>query len=158
VQRPSDDVLRALGRLTWAAINAENRARAIVETIFGGGPELGPIGTALADAINRLTGIEQEPAVLNAIAWLRSAEVALNARNTVMHSVPLVLFDRDSNGRRYESDRPALQYVPRRGGHGVRRNLTEAALDDVSQHLESLVDTWVPIREGLLDLSRPSPR
>ena len=90
--------------------------------------------------------------VHDAIAWLSEAELALKARNQVMHAVPLVLFDRDSDGRRIESDRSALRYVPQRGGADVRLELTSASLDDISQRLETLVDTWVSVREGLVDL------
>ena len=68
-----------------------------------------------------------------------------------MHAVPLVLFDRDSDGRRIESDRSALRYAPQ-GAAPTFGSSSSASLDDISQRLETLVDTWVSVREGLVDL------
>ncbi len=75
--------------------------------------------------------------VHDAIAWLSEAELALKARNQVMHAVPLVLFDRDSDGRRIESDRSALRYAPQ-GAAPTFGSSSSASLDDISQRLETL--------------------
>jgi hypothetical protein len=88
---PSNDVLLELGRLTWAAINLEDVVYTVCDCVKPSfdPPGAQPIGSAIARARKDLRDTGDAALRLRADSWLAAAGEALEARNTVLHSMPV---------------------------------------------------------------------
>src|SRR5665647_106216 len=90
-----DAVLIELGRLTWSAIHLEDLTdslcHVVVHTNRRG--DRTPIGRKIKDALEELSRWEDGGSDVDRIrGWLATSQLALEKRNALLHSVPLIQF------------------------------------------------------------------
>jgi len=134
-------VLTELGRLTWSAIHLDDLTDALcrqVEHKERPREDRRPIGRKIDDALKALglwEGDESEAGQIR--AWLLRAQRALEKRNAVLHSVPLIVFDERS--RRIGH---ALGEMPRGERPYYERWLGASELREVREELDGALEGW----------------
>jgi hypothetical protein len=139
-----DDVLIELGRFTWAAIFLEDYANGVCSFIHYSNPreDRRSISQKINDARRDLRSWKQDSDIEVIDAWLGGAARALDRRNALLHSVPVVRMD--SHGRPVGQ---ALGEMPRSGKAYFERHVTVEAVREVSDELRAARQGW---REALL--------
>ena len=144
---PGDDVLLALGRMTWNAVSLEDRTYALIETTFGENPKRPPVGRAISDAVAALETWPDAQAVTNGIAWLNASKDALTKRNAVLHAMPLAHVMQDPDGQY----RP-VGYVL---AHTSRTNIyseTALTVNEITLVADELRSVWMNWRDAVTAL------
>ena len=72
------------------------------------------MGTCITKTIKKLGQLGQHPDLVEAIAWLQEARLALDDRNAVMHGLPKVSFERTPAGTLTPNGASAIDYLGRR--------------------------------------------
>src|SRR4051794_11426257 len=116
-----DEVLIELGRFTWAAIMLEDPTDSWCSVIHYANPreDRRSIGQKIKDARRDLLTWRESPGIEHVDTWLLGAAHALVRRNALLHSVPLVVTDREG-----QSIGHALGELPRSGREYFARHLT----------------------------------
>jgi hypothetical protein len=118
---PSDEVFLELGRLVWAAINLEDVTYPLCRAVqprHGPSDDV-PIGTRIKEARQDLLNRPDDELRTEVDAWLEEAKGALEDRNSVIHSTPIVPFIEGEDGSIRELD-PELMHFPRNKADIVR--------------------------------------
>jgi hypothetical protein len=136
-----EPVLIELGRLTWSAIHLEDLTDSLCHFVVHRDPreDRRPIGRKVSDALRELSQWEGGASNLDQIKdWLSISQRALEKRNALLHSVPLILFN--DQGHRIGH---ALGEMPKanREYHQRRMDLTE--LREVRAELDAAQEDWV---------------
>jgi hypothetical protein len=151
-KEPDDAVLLELGRLTWAAINLED-VIGTVRRAIGPTPDRlarAPVSEWIKDALEVLSAWPESGVRDTACEWFRAAQEALEERNAVVHSVPVVIYSK-ANGE-FTEHGPALDHIPRRKDRPFCRiPLDVDNLRLVSRKLADARQGWVDICSALLD-------
>lgn len=134
-----DEVLIELGRFTWAAILLDDLTDSLCSFIHLANPreDKRSIGQKIKDARRELRTWHQSPDIDQIDSWLVGAAAALERRNALLHSVPVVLMD--SEGR---SVGHALAEMPRTGSEYFERHLTVAGVRQVHDQLHLAQEGW----------------
>jgi hypothetical protein len=134
-----DIVLIELGRFTWAAILLEDLTDSLCGFIHYANPreDRRSIGQKIKDARRKLGTWNRSPDIDAIDSWLIRAAEALERRNALLHSVPMVLMD--SEGR---SVGHALGEMPRSGSDYFERHLTVDGVRQVRYELQIARNGW----------------
>lgn len=111
-KEPDDAVLLELGRMTWAAINLEDVVSSARQAI-GPTPDglaRAPASEWIKDALKVLNTWPESGVRATACEWFRTAHEALEERNSVLHSVPVMVYSK-INGE-FTEHGPALDHIP----------------------------------------------
>jgi hypothetical protein len=150
-EEPSDAVLLELGRLTWAAINLEDVIPSM-RRAMGRPParlDRAPISEWVSNALGVLAGWPESEARQRGTRWFTTAQQALEERNHVLHSVPVIEYTRADDGT-LTAGRQALDYIPRRAGVPFSRiALSEGELRAVRQRLAGAREGWIEVYTAL---------
>ncbi|WP_158864262.1 hypothetical protein [Leifsonia sp. AG29] len=128
-----NDVIMALGRLAWAAINVEDRARAVAEQILKSIGSKKNLGRLIDDAVALLKH-DGRPQALHCVDWLERAKSAARQRNAVLHSIP---------GNLVESGRPVLVHIPNSGGLPQNTPLEASYLNGLAEEFAAIHHGWI---------------
>jgi hypothetical protein len=156
-EEPDDAVLLELGRLTWAAINLEDVLGTMRRALgpVPGRLDRAPPSDLIKNALEVLSAWPESETRATACKWFRAAKEALDERNIVLHSVPVVLMSKTSDG--FKEHGPALDHIPRSPARPVRRiALTTDGVRVVSRKLTDARLGWVDICGALLDQRKRS--
>lgn len=140
-----DDVLLELGRLTWSAIRLEDLTVSLCRVVHPANPreDRRPIGQMIKEARRALRSWpDDSEAARRANAWLARAAEAIERRNALLHSVPLVILD-----SRDAAIGHALGEMPRGSRKYFERHLSVPALREVRNELLAAQQDW---RETIL--------
>jgi hypothetical protein len=146
-----DNVLIELGRLTWAAILLEDLTDSMCTFIHHTNPreDRRSIGQKIKDARRDLRTWGESLDIEHVESWLFRAAQALERRNALLHSVPLVVLDHEGQPVGH-----ALGEMPRTGSEYFERRLTGAGVRHVHDELHAARQGW---REAVLLADRHHP-
>lgn len=138
--------------MTWAAINLEDIVDAVCSFTVYSNPreDRRGIGQKVKDARSAIRSWRNATELGVALDWLDSVEVALESRNALMHSSPLVVFDADRKQVGH-----SLAEHPRKGRAYLERQLTIGSLQSVREELENAQGRWTEVL-GLVDAANPA--
>lgn len=147
----ADKVLIELGRLTWAAILLEDLTDSLCNFIHHANPgeDRRSIGQKIKDARRDLRTWGETLDIEHVDSWLVRAAQALERRNALLHSAPLVVLDREGRPVGH-----ALGELPRTGSEYFERYLTVAGVRHVHDELHAAQQGW---RETVLLADRHHP-
>ena len=137
------EVIFALGRLTWAALNLDAQVGDFAQLILVRGRLRTPIGELLEDAMSDLRARPENLAVTQALGWCERAKRALALRNQVMHGEPVSEYPGGPGATRY------LVTWPNSGGEPVKTPLDVENLDAISSELFGVVDGFEDVMDVL---------
>jgi len=133
-----DEVLIELGRLTWSALHLEALTDAICDNVVGRKPEDKTlIGPKIRDALQALSQWQRGSEVDQVKDWLARARLALEKRNALLHSVPLIVFDGRLRKIGY-----ALGEMPRGDRAYYERPMEADELRKVRAELDAAQEGW----------------
>lgn len=139
---PGDDVLLALGRMTWNAVGLEDRTYALIEVARGEDSKRLPVGPAISDAVAALETWPDAASVTDGVAWLKASRDALAKRNAVLHATPFAHIMQEDDG----SYRPAGYVL----AHTSRMNTyseTALTVDEITLVADELRSVWMKWRD-----------
>jgi hypothetical protein len=133
-------VLIELGRLTWSAIHLEDVTDAICHSVKHRRREdQSTIGPKITAALEELREWQKGGCDVDEIrAWLERSNRALDKRNAILHSVPLVLFD-----EHHKKIGHALGEMPKRDRPYNVRPMEVSELREVRDELDAAREGWV---------------
>ena len=134
-----EEVLIELGRFTWAAILLGDLTDSLCGVIQYANPreDKRSIGQKIKGARRELRTWRQSPDIDAIDSWLVRAAEALQQRNALLHSVPVVLMDREGRSVGH-----ALGEMPRAGSEYFERHLTVAGVRQVHRRLSMAQEGW----------------
>ncbi|GAA1956025.1 hypothetical protein GCM10009798_14190 [Nocardioides panacihumi] len=129
-----------LGKLTWAAVELEDRVDAVCHCIRHTNPreDRRAIGQKIRDARSDLRTWSEGSAVREVDGWLAAAASALESRNAFLHATPLAVFDGNQ-----QPVGVALAEMPRTGRNYNERPMTVKGVREVIIELEAAKAEWV---------------
>jgi len=132
-------VLIELGRLTWSAINLEDCTDAICHNLVPRARgDRTPIGPRITAAVRALSQWEDGGSEVDQIRdWLLKAQLALEKRNALLHSVPLIVLD-----GHYRRVGHALGEMPRGDRAYYQRPIEVSDLLEVRAELDAAQEGW----------------
>jgi len=132
-------VLIELGRLTWSAINLEDCTDAICHNLVPlARDDRTTIGPKIKAALKALRQWQDGGSEVDQIkGWLARAQLALEKRNALLHSVPLILFD-----EHFRKIGHALGEVPRGERAYYERRMDVDELREVRAVLDAAQEDW----------------
>ena len=136
-----DEVLIELGRLTWSAIHLEDLTDAMCHQVVHKDPRVDqrPIGRKITDAIEALDLWEGQGSEVGQIRdWLDRAQRALQMRNAILHSTPLIRFD-----EHYRKIGHALGELPKGDRAYYVRPMEVSELREVRAELDAAQEDWL---------------
>jgi hypothetical protein len=146
---PSDSVLHELGRILWEAITVEDRVYQVAGHVVTN-PDEDPAGICIIKTITKLGQLDQHPDLVEAIAWLEEARLALADRNAVIHGLPKVSFERTAAGTVTPNGATAIDYLGRRHRTGGRViPLDVDASRQISSRLANVSARWQTVTIGV---------
>jgi hypothetical protein len=143
-QRPSDDVLVELGRLTWTAICLEDVTEPICWKLDPSSTreDKRPVGARLDAALVALKKLRSSDQQTRAIEWIMEAKAALEARHAIFHGIPGTFVPLGEGFQAGNQDQ-VLAHVSRRDDRGQTNTpITVEGLLDVRVRLEKARDGW----------------
>lgn len=130
-------VVLALGRVAWSAINLEGRVTVVCEGVLERERGRTPIGTLIASARQALDVPEASAAAKTLVGWLDEARAALDTRNEVMHSVPVVAAP--EGGSKLDN----LLHFPNDGSATVFTPLDADHLNNIADRAQAIHAKWM---------------
>lgn len=136
----SEAVLIELGRLTWSAIHLEDCTDGICHNVVPADPreDRRPIGQKIKDALKALGEWQDGGSEVDQIKeWLVRAQLALEKRNALLHSLPLILLD-----EHYRRIGHGLGEMPRGDRAYYLRPMGVSELREVRAVLDAAQEDW----------------
>ena len=141
-------VLIELGKLTWSAIRLESLTDWLCHFIRHTNyrRDHRTIGPRIKDALIELSLWPDGSSEVDQIRdWLAKSQLALDKRNALLHSVPLILFNQGQRVGHALGERPRAN-SGYQGGYHVRQ-MDESQLREVRAQLDAAVEDWAKILE-----------
>jgi hypothetical protein len=148
----TNDVLLELGRLVWAALNLEDVVYTVCRSIQPrhGQFDVHPISDRIREALSDLEKRPDDALRAKAAAWLTEAKAALDERNAVIHSTPVVPFDTSGSAETFQAGDPSLMHFRRnKRNDRVLTPLTVESLQRVRVRLQEARPAWADLAPAL---------
>ncbi|MER3388551.1 MAG: hypothetical protein RJQ01_00830 [Microcella sp.] len=135
-------IYEALGRMTWAAMGVEERARSLTLHVLGFDRTAKPVGTLIQAAIERLERVDANPPRPASVEWLKRARAGLERRNEVLHSEYIEWWDETDGKVERSSDSYLLHLPNKQSKPAVHVSVDEETFDGIAQELNETIAAW----------------